>query len=63
MKKKTVCRTMSVEEAGRRLGVCRNKAYEAARAGQIPVIRIGKRMLVPIAALERLLQGDAHEVA
>jgi len=48
--------TMSVGEAGKRLGVGRNKAYEAARAGQIPTIRIGKRLLVPIAAFERMLE-------
>ena len=38
-----------------------NAAYEAARKGEIPVIRIGKRVLVPRLALERLLtngKGD-----
>lgn len=47
--------TMSVTEAGERLGVSRNLAYEAARNGDIPTIKIGKRLLVPIAAFERLL--------
>jgi excisionase family DNA binding protein len=47
--------TVTVEEAATILGVGRNKAYEAARAGQIPTVRIGKRLLVPVAALERLL--------
>jgi excisionase family DNA binding protein len=47
--------TMSVEEAGRRLGVSRNSAYEAAGRGEIPTIRIGRRMLVPLVAFERLL--------
>jgi excisionase family DNA binding protein len=50
--------TMSVEEAGRRLGIGRNAAYEAARRGDIPVIRLGKRYLIPIAALERMLQAE-----
>ncbi len=49
--------TLSVEEAGRVLGIGRNKAYEAARTGQIPTIRIGKRILVPVAALERMLES------
>jgi len=47
--------TISVPEAGRRLGIGRNTAYEAARLGQLPVIRIGKRMVVPVAAFEAML--------
>jgi len=47
--------TVTVEEAATILGVGRNKAYEAARNGEIPTIRIGKRVLVPRAALKRLL--------
>jgi excisionase family DNA binding protein len=48
--------TLSVEEAARRLGVGRNQAYEAVRAGSIPAIRVGKRWLVLSAGLNRLLQ-------
>ncbi len=52
--------TLTVPEAAKALGIGRSAAYEAARTGQIPTIRIGKRILVPIAALERLLkQPDA----
>ena len=47
--------TYSVEEAGRLLGISRNSAYNAATAGQIPTIRIGNRLLVPKAAIDRLL--------
>ena len=47
--------TLTVEEAGRLLGIGRGSAYEAARRGDIPVIRIGKRLLVPRAAMARLL--------
>ena len=52
------CMTVSVEEAGEILGCSRNTAYEAVRRGEIPVIRIGKRLLVPKAALERLLNVE-----
>jgi excisionase family DNA binding protein len=52
-------KTISVAEAGKRLGVSRNLAYEAVKAGQIPVIRIGRRLLVPVAALDRMLNGTA----
>jgi excisionase family DNA binding protein len=57
--------TISVPEAGRRLGIGRNTAYEAARLGQLPVIRIGKRMVVPIAAFEAMLaiQSKQQSVA
>jgi excisionase family DNA binding protein len=53
------CRTLTVTEAAKALGVSRNKAYEAAKRGEIPTVRIGKRWLVPKAALERLLRGGA----
>ena len=48
-------RTFSVSEAAEKLGVSRNLAYEAIKAGQIPHVRIGRRILVPEAALERML--------
>ena len=51
--------TLTIDEAAKVLGVGRNKAYEAAKRGEIPTIKIGKRILVPRAALERMLQGAA----
>jgi excisionase family DNA binding protein len=47
--------TISVPEAGKKLGIGRNAAYEAARRGEIPVIRLGKRIVVPTAAFEKML--------
>lgn len=58
----TQCQTVRVEEAGRILGIGRTKAYEAARTGEIPTIRIGRRLLVPKVALERLLSGAVANV-
>ena len=49
------CRTYSVEEAGKILGVCRNSAYALAKSGELPTIRLGRRLLVPRDAFERLL--------
>lgn len=49
-------RTLSVPEAAKALGIGRSAAYEAARTGEIPTVRIGKRILVPVAALKRLLR-------
>ena len=51
--------TISVPEAGRRLGIGRNAAYEAARCGDLPVLKFGKRIVVPLAAFERKLAGVA----
>lgn len=45
----------SVEEAGEILGIGRSKAYEAANCGEIPTIRIGRRILIPKAALDQML--------
>jgi excisionase family DNA binding protein len=47
--------TITVEEAGRLLGISRTSAYQAARKGEIPVIRVGRRFVVPRAKLEALL--------
>jgi len=53
--------TMTVTEAARFLGISRGKAYEAAARGEIPTLKIGRRILVPRAALERLLaQPEAN---
>jgi excisionase family DNA binding protein len=50
-------RVMSVPQAAALLGISRGSAYEAARRKEIPTIRIGRRLLVPSDALERLLSG------
>ena len=47
--------TLSVEEAGRMLGVSRGVAYEAVRRGQIPSIRVCRRILIPRHKLEAML--------
>lgn len=47
--------TINVEEAGKALGLSRAAAYNAARRGDIPTIRIGKRLLVSTKALLALL--------
>jgi hypothetical protein len=48
--------TISVPEAGKRyFGLSRNAAYEAAARGDLPVIRIGRLLRVPVRALEAML--------
>jgi hypothetical protein len=52
--------TTDVETAGAILGIGRTKAYELAQAGEFPVriVRIGRRYVVPVAAILRLLGAD-----
>jgi len=50
-------RTVSVEKAAHILGISRAAAYVYAHSGKLPVIRLGSRVLVPKAALEKLLVG------
>jgi len=50
--------TISVPQAGRRLGIGPSAAYEAARRGDIPILQFGRRKVVPVRAFSRLLAGD-----
>jgi excisionase family DNA binding protein len=47
--------TMTVEEAAAALGIGRTSAYAAIARGELPCIRIGRRVVVPRPAMERLL--------
>lgn len=47
---------ITVPEAAEMLGISRNFAYELVKQGQLPVIRFGKRLLIPKVALERMLE-------
>jgi excisionase family DNA binding protein len=53
--------TISIEEAGRFLGIGRSCAYGCAKRGEIPTIRLGRRLVVPTAALLRLLEIGARQ--
>ena len=61
MNKKPIPEFLTVEDAGKALGLSRNLAYAAARryretGGQrgIPNLKIGGRILVPVDALRRM---------
>lgn len=47
--------TITVEEAAKRLGISRGLAYTLARRGEIPAVRLGRRLVVPAGAIERIL--------
>ncbi len=47
--------TISVPHAGKLLGLGREAAYRAAKVGQLPTIKFGRRLFVPTARLLKLL--------
>jgi excisionase family DNA binding protein len=49
----------SVEEVGKILQISRMSAYTAVKTGDIPAIRIGKRVIITRGALEKLLGAGA----
>jgi excisionase family DNA binding protein len=49
--------TTTVVEAARTLGISRNSAYAAVSRGDIPSVRIGRRIVVPTARLREMLEG------
>lgn len=52
----TTPHVLSVPEAGRvYLNLGRNASYDAAHRGDIPTIQIGRKLVVPIRAMERML--------
>jgi excisionase family DNA binding protein len=51
--------TFTVEEAAEICGLSRPGAYAAAAKGALPTVRIGRRLIVPRHALERLLLGQS----
>ena len=52
--------TLTVQEAASLLGLGRTAAYEAARRGQIPSRRLGRRVVVPVPALLEWLGSTKH---
>lgn len=58
--------TMTVDEAAAELGISRSSAYAAARRGQLPAIRLNRRIVVPRVAFQRWLEAagrDPRELA
>jgi excisionase family DNA binding protein len=56
--------TLTVPEAGKRyFNLSRNASYAAAERGEIPTVRIGKLLRVPIRALEAMLDSAARKSA
>jgi hypothetical protein len=56
--------TLTVPEAGKKyFDLSRNGAYDAAKRGQIPTIKIGRLLRVPVRALEQMLDRAGERPA
>ena len=57
--------TITVEQAAEILGISRSSAYRAAARGEIPTLRVGRRLLVPTAKFLAMLgvEPDVAETA
>jgi Helix-turn-helix domain len=56
--------TIPVPEAGRKyFGLSRNGSYAAAARGEIPTIKIGRLLRVPVLALERMIERASEPSA
>jgi len=53
--------TLTVKETQMILGLSRSLVYQAIETGEIPSVRIGKRILIPKAALYRLLEAIVNK--
>jgi len=52
---------MTVPQAGARLGLGRNASYCAAARGEIPTIKIGRLLKVPVVAFNRMLEKAGED--
>jgi excisionase family DNA binding protein len=51
--------TLTIPQAAELLGISVSKVYEAARAGDLPTVKIGARVLVSRRRLEELIDGPS----
>jgi hypothetical protein len=62
--KEAAPQTISVPEAGKRyLGLGRNGSYGAAARGELPVIKVGGRLRVPVRRMEEMLNSTPFKLA
>jgi len=54
-------KTLTVEEAAALLGISRNSAYRAVRDGDLPAVRVRRRLLIPVDRLHAMLAAMPEE--
>ena len=55
--------TVGVPEAARLLGISRSLAYELVARGELPCVRLGRRVVIPIRAIDDLLASARERPA
>jgi hypothetical protein len=58
-----VAAVYTVPEVCRMFRINRNLGYELARTGQLPVLRLGRRLVCPKAAIDRMLNEASNAPA
>lgn len=53
--------TLTVKEVQKLLGLSRGLVYQAIETGEIPSVRVGRRILIPKASLNRFLESKINE--
>ena len=53
--------TMSVQEMALQMGISLSKAYELTKESDFPIVRVGKRVLIPVAEFQRWLCGRTNQ--
>ena len=49
---------LSPQQAATKLGISRGLCYRLLANGTLPAVRLGRRLVIPVAALEALLKGS-----
>jgi excisionase family DNA binding protein len=55
--------TMSVDAAARYLGISRSHAYDLVRAGEIPHLKLGRRIVIPRRELDAMIRQGVSKQA
>ena len=53
--------TLTVREMAQSLGICRSKAYALTQRADFPTVRLGKKVVIPVAALQEWLAKGGTE--
>ena len=54
--------TMSVQEMAMQMGISLSKAYALTREADFPIVRVGKRVLVPVSEFKVWLSARARRM-
>ncbi len=54
--------TYTIVECAKLLGVSRSMGYESARQGKLPVLRFGRRLVVPKYAFDKMLREAKPQI-